>query len=134
MPLETYIPWNEFPTPVSVLASAEVLTPIELVVWRPAFDVEKPAPLPPPPPWILTSTVVPSTLNVLPTPIKLSWVIPTPMTVPADWIPTADTKFVLTPVNPEPAPLKLVAVTTPDDIIPFLAVIKPTESIFVTSS
>ena len=38
------------------------------------------------------------------------------------------------PVNKEPSPLKLVAVTTPVATIPLLAVITPTESTLVTSS
>ena len=92
------------------------------VVWIPVIDVvNAPAP-PPPPPWILISTVVPLTANVLPVPTKLSWVIPAPIWTPPDWIPTWD------------GPWNAVSVTTPDDIIPFLAVIKPTESTFLTSS
>ena len=38
------------------------------------------------------------------------------------------------PVNKEPSPLKLVAVTTPVATIPLLAVITPSESTLVTSS
>jgi len=92
---------------------------------------------PPPPPWILISTVVPFTAKVLPAPMKLSCVIPAPITVPPDWIPIAETKFVLTPVSPDPDPEKLVPVTTPTALIPparismpVLAVITPIESTF----
>ena len=50
---------------------------------------------------MLTSTVVPVTLKVFPAPTKLSWVIPAPIWVPADWIPICE------------APLNKVAVATP---------------------
>ena len=41
-------------------------------------------------PEILTSTVVPLTANVFPSPMKLSWVIPAPIWTPPDWIPTSE--------------------------------------------
>ena len=93
-------------------------------------------------PDILTSTVVPVTLKVFPAPTKLSWVIPAPITVPADCIPTAETKLVLTPDNVPVrlAKLPVLAVATPTTDIPaptcisFLAVIIPIESMFFTSS
>ena len=56
------------------------------------------------------------------------------MTVPPDWIPTAVTKLVLTPVSDVPAPSKVVALTVPVAIIPLRAVITPIASMFVTSS
>ena len=88
-------------------------------------------------PEILTSTVVPLTANVFPSPIKLSWVIPAPIWTPPDWIPICD------------GPLNNVAVTTPalpswilfptvtspaGTLIPVLAVTMPSESTFLTSS
>ena len=46
----------------------------------------------------------------------------------------ASARLVAVVAVPVTFPTKLVAVTTPDDTIPFLAVITPIESILVTSS
>ena len=72
-------------------------------------DVVNAPPPVPPPPWILISTVVPLTLNVLPAPIKFKAVnTPTATLTPPDCIPIP--------------------------WIPLLAVITPIESTLVTSS
>ena len=67
-----YRPWNELPTPTKSLSSRLfVLTPTDLVVAIPAvYELQ----VPPAPelPEILTSTVVPLTANVFPSPMKLS--------------------------------------------------------------
>ena len=86
-----YNPWNELPTPTkSVTSRLFVFTPTDLVVAIPAvYELQVP-PAPAPPPWILTSTVVPLTANVFPVPIKFSWVIPAPIWTPPDWIPTSE--------------------------------------------
>ena len=67
-----YRPWNELPIPTKSLSSRLfVLIPTDLVVAIPAVYVLQ---VPPAPelPEILTSTVVPLTANVFPSPMKLS--------------------------------------------------------------
>ena len=61
-----------------------VLTPTILTVLTPTVLDPHVPPAPALPPEILISTVVPLTAKVLPVPIKLSWVIPAPITVPVD--------------------------------------------------
>ena len=74
-----YRPWNELPAPTTSGSSKLfVLIPIDLVVAIPAvYELQ----VPPAPvfPDMLTSTVVPSTLNVLPAPTKFNCVIPAPI-------------------------------------------------------
>ena len=67
-----YNPWNELPTPTKSLSSRLfVLTPTDFVVAIPAVYTLQ---VPPAPvlPEILTSSVVPLTANVFPSPMKLS--------------------------------------------------------------
>ena len=72
----------------------------------------------------------PETVNA-----SVGLVVPIPILLKV-WIPTSVfTKYpAWRPVKLEPSPLNDVAVTTPVAMIPLLAVIKPTESTFVTSS
>ena len=67
-----YRPWNELPAPTTSGSSKLfVLIPTDLVVAIPAvYELQ----VPPAPelPEILTSTVVPLTANVFPSPMKLS--------------------------------------------------------------
>ena len=66
-----YNPWNELPTPTKSLSSRLfVLIPTDLFVAIPAVYVVQVPPAPAPE--ILTSTVVPLTENVFPSPMKLS--------------------------------------------------------------
>ena len=79
-------------------------------------------------PDILTSIVVPSTLNVLPAPIKfIAVIIPVDILIPPDWIPIASNPFVAVSIPVTSTPVSFV-----DNLIVFAPSYKSTPIFSVT--
>ena len=72
---------------------------------------------PPVPPVKVTVAPAPEAVAVTPVPTKLMNVTPEPTIDPSSLMMMPD-EPPLTPLNPEPSPINLVAVTTPVTIIP----------------